>query len=196
MAITHTNRKGVTYFLCQGTTKTGKQRFYFARDQKGEPQDAIPSGYELVESINGIVSLAKARPNLITPDEVASVNAALEKHPKGGKYRVSVKHNRIILYEMVGPDVGDMMSTLGKISPLPTPALQRVLQESQDRFSQFTPIVRFTLTDPQKREFIAERWCFRGSIDDWIWVGYSSQLEKLTMKIIPTLGTNDFYDLC
>ena len=196
MPITYTNRKGVTYFLCQGTTKTGKQRFYFARDQKGEPRDAIPAGYEIEESINGIVSLAKTRPKLIVPDELASVDAALEKHPKGRNYRVSVKQKQIIVYELVGPDAGAMAATLGKISPLPTHELQNALRESLDRFAQFAPIIRFTLIDPQKRKFIAERWCFRGSIDDWIYVDNSGQIEKLANKVIPTLGTNDFYELC
>jgi hypothetical protein len=34
MSITHTNRKGFTYFLNKGMTKTGKPRHYFAREQK------------------------------------------------------------------------------------------------------------------------------------------------------------------
>lgn len=63
MPITYTNRKGVTYFLCQGTTKTGKQRFYFARDQKGEPRDAIPAGYEIEESIMGSFPWQKRVPS-------------------------------------------------------------------------------------------------------------------------------------
>ena len=31
MSITHTNRKGVTYYLCRGVAKSGKPRYYFAR---------------------------------------------------------------------------------------------------------------------------------------------------------------------
>ncbi len=31
MPITYTNRKGVTYTLCRGETKTGKPRYYFSR---------------------------------------------------------------------------------------------------------------------------------------------------------------------
>jgi hypothetical protein len=39
MPITYTNRKGVTYHLCRGVTKTGKPRYYFAR----EPKSDLPS---------------------------------------------------------------------------------------------------------------------------------------------------------
>jgi heptaprenylglyceryl phosphate synthase len=78
MRITHTNRKGVTFYLGRGVTKTGKPRYFFAREPaKGEPVEAIPEGYEIVESINGVVSLAKARPALIRPEELALVEAAV-----------------------------------------------------------------------------------------------------------------------
>ena len=32
MRITHTNRKGVTFYLGRGVTKTGKPRYFFARE--------------------------------------------------------------------------------------------------------------------------------------------------------------------
>ena len=68
MSITHTNRKGVTFCLGRSVTKTGKPRYFFAREPaKGEPVEAIPEGYEIVESVNGVVSLAKVRPALIQP---------------------------------------------------------------------------------------------------------------------------------
>ena len=55
MSITHTNRKGVTFYLGRGVTKTGKPRYFFAREpDKGEPVEAIPEGYEIVESVNGV----------------------------------------------------------------------------------------------------------------------------------------------
>ncbi len=56
MPITYTNRKGFTYYLCRGVTKTGKPRYYFAREPKDEPVEQIPDGYTISESVNGIVS--------------------------------------------------------------------------------------------------------------------------------------------
>lgn len=59
MPVTYTNRKGLTYYLCRGTTKTGKPRYYFAREVKDEPLEEIPAGYKIKESVNRIVSLVK-----------------------------------------------------------------------------------------------------------------------------------------
>lgn len=52
MPITYTSRKGLTYTLCQGTTKTGKPRYYFARKPKDQVLEQIPAGYTISESVN------------------------------------------------------------------------------------------------------------------------------------------------
>ncbi len=85
MPITYSNRKGITFYLRQGVTKTGKTRYYFARQPKGERVEEIPAGYLIRESVNGVVSLAKSEPGLIEPREVAVVEQAVHRHPKAHK---------------------------------------------------------------------------------------------------------------
>ena len=94
MPVTYTNRKGHTYYLCQGMTKTGKLRYYFAREPKDRSLDQVPEGYRISESVNGVVSLVKDLPQLILAQEVASIEAALDRHPKGWDYRVAVQKTR------------------------------------------------------------------------------------------------------
>lgn len=69
------------------------------------------------------------------------------------------------------------------------------LQEELDRYTQYTPVMRFILDDQQIREYHAERWCYRGSIDDWIYAGRSGKISSLAKKLIPALGTDEFYEL-
>ena len=193
MPITYTNRKGFTYFLNKGVTKTGKPRYYFAREQKGELVEEIPAGYELEESVNALISLVKARPHLIHPDETDSVKTALARHPKARNYRVAVKDKLIIIYESTGWDVDRMMELFEGFPTLPN-ARER-LEEDKERYSQFTPVMRFILDDQKTREYHAERWCYRGSIDDWIYAGHSGKIDKLAKKLIPKLGTDEFFEL-
>lgn len=167
MPITYTNRKGFTYFLNKGVTKTGKPRCYFAREQKGEPVEEIPQGYQIEESVNAIVSLVKARPQLIRPEEVACVESALKRHPKARNYRVAVKNDQIVIYEGVGWNVDKMMEIFSGFPILP--GARERLEEDRDRYTQFTPVMRFILDDAETRGYHAERWCYRGSIDDWIY---------------------------
>lgn len=194
MSVTYTNRKNLTYYLCKTTTKTGKPRYYFAREQKGKPLDEIPEGWEISESVNGIVSLVKKRPALILTSEVAAVEAAVERHPRSRNYRVSVKHDQIQIYEEVGPDAEDLIMALER-QMLESPELAARIRAERERYAQFTPVMRFILIDAETRSFGVQRWCYRGSIDDWIDIGASGSLEQLAQRLIPTLGTDQFFEL-
>jgi hypothetical protein len=50
------------------------------------------------------------------------------------------------------------------------------------------------LVDKERRTFMAERFCFRGAIDDWIFLGGPDDLKKLARKYIRLLGTDKFFD--
>ena len=93
MSISYTNRKGVTYTLYRGQTKTGKPRYYFGSmgQSQGEPVTELPVGFTISESVNGVVSLVKDRPSLIMPVEVAAVEAAMKQHPQAHRRR----HSRV-----------------------------------------------------------------------------------------------------
>jgi hypothetical protein len=196
MRITHTNHKGVTFYLGRGVTKTGKPRYFFARDpDKGEPVEAIPEGYEIVESVNGVVSLAKARPARIRPEELALVRAAVAVHPKSGNYRVDVKGERIVVYEREGTDPDHVVRDIAGSMDLPFAVLVARMRDSFDRSARFTPVLRFTLADEAKRTFYVERWCYLGSIDDWMDIGAAGQLSHWVKQTVPTLGTEAFFEL-
>jgi hypothetical protein len=59
----------------------------------------------------------------------------------------------------------------------------------------YTEMMRFCLVDQERRTFTAERFCFRGSIDDWIHLGGPNTLKKLAKRYIKLLGTEEFYGL-
>jgi hypothetical protein len=195
MPVTYTNRKGHTYYLCQGLTKTGRLRYYFAREPKEGSPDQIPDGYRINESVNGVVSLVKDRPQLILPQEVAGLEAVLARHPKSQDYRVAVQKNRIVIYERLGPDVETLSAIFGEFSLLPPVIVRKRLQEQLDKMARFSPIMRFILFDPDERKFTAERWSYLGDIDDWIDIGESGSIDHLARRLIPKLGTDDFFEL-
>jgi len=63
MSYAHTNSKGKTYFLHGRTTtlKSGATRtlFFFAKEIKEGALDAVPDGYMVSESKNGLPVLKK-----------------------------------------------------------------------------------------------------------------------------------------
>lgn len=196
MSVTHTNRKGVTFYLCRGITKTGKPRYFFARGpDKGEPVEPIPEGYEIIESVNGVVSLAKARPILIRPEELALVQATVAAHPKARNYRVDVKGERIVVYEREGADPDLVVRDISGSMGLPVAVVAARMRETFDRGARFSPVLRFILADEAKRMFYVERWCYLGSIDDWVDIRAAGRLSRLVKQTVPKLGTDAFFEL-
>jgi hypothetical protein len=197
MPVSYTNRKGMTYILYRGQTRTGKPRYYFGRhgQSQGEPVSEIPPGYTISESVNGVVSLVKDHPALIQPEEVAAVEAVVQQHPAARRYRVAVKGNRIEIYEQVGPDYNALVSEL-HLPGLSRPGLAEELRALEERHAHYTPVLRFTLLDPKQRLFSVERMCYLGSIDGWLELhGQTGPVAKLARVLIPTLGTEQFYEL-
>ena len=192
--ITYTSRKGLTYYLCKRKTKTGKPRFYFARSLKGEPVEEIPDGYEIRESVNGIVSLAKARPMKILPSEANLVKEALKKHPKANRFRVNVKHDRILVYELVGPDTETLSGIFGNENTA-SPELFERIRANEERYGQYRAILQFILHDKKTRTFQAERANYHGPIDGWLPIRFDQPLSELSQELIPLLGTDLFYEL-
>ena len=196
MPVTYTNRKGVTYTLCRVGTKTGKARYVFVRDPTGRQTVAkIPEGREIRESVNGVVSLAQARQQHLLPAEVEVVQMALDAHPKTHNYRLDVKPKRLVIYEREGPDADALFEALQSCGGVGVSSdLEQRLRDDMERYRRFMPILRFTLTDAATRDFCAERWCFLGSIDDWIFVD-SGSLVDMAQAQVPTLGTDAFFEL-
>ena len=194
MTVTYTNRKGVTYFLNKGVTKTGKPRYTFAREEKNEPVDVLPEGYEIEESINGVVSLVKSRPRLISLEEVAVAQSALDEHPKSRNYRLAIKREHILIYEGISGNLDALESIFGNLG-LSKKQVREQLQAELERYTQFTPVMRFVLDDHETRDFHAERWRYGGANEGWIFAGHSGKIDHLAKRLIPYLGTDDFYAL-
>jgi hypothetical protein len=196
MAVSYTNRKGLTYTLYRGQTRTGKPRYYFGREGQGqgEPVTELPPGFTISESVNGVVSLVKDRPSPIQPEEVTAIEAAVRQHPEARHYRVAVKHNRIEIYEQVGPDYDALLGAL-HIPNLSSAGLAERLQAVEERYTRYTPVLRFILLDPKRRLFSAQRWCYLGSIDGWLELRQTGPVATLARALIPTLGTDRFFEL-
>lgn len=201
MAVHYTNRTEKTYYLREGKTKSGKPRYFFSAQQqgKGEVVDRIPDGYEIYEHPeNAQVFLRKIRPQLITDLEKLLVNKAVKALQRSKRYLIDCKDEYITIYES-GADVGNLksiFSDLLKHTPLrpgmTTDDAMNVLVNATNQ--HYTAMLRFRLEDKERRTFTAERFCFRGAIDDWINIGGPENLKTLVEMYIELLGTDDFFD--
>ena len=191
MAYTHTNRKDKIYYLHQGKTKTGKPKYYFSQSDKGDTISSIPDGYEVYENANAQVFLRRIQPKIITDEEVKLVKDSVKAYTKFSHFFVEAKGDKIIVHtpdqDLDGLD--SMLSPFAQLRGID-------VKEYFGKRASFTPVMRFVLSDKEERTFYTERFCFRGSIDDWIYLGSSGgTLLSQLMQYIKHLGQESFYEL-
>src|SRR6266704_1400971 len=59
MPIAYTNAKEKTFYLHQGTTTTGKPKYYFSPQPEGTLAASLPEGFEIYENPNAQVFLRR-----------------------------------------------------------------------------------------------------------------------------------------
>lgn len=167
-------------------------RYHFTRKGKGKLAEAMPDGYEVYEDIRGQVYLRRIVPQLLTGAEVDSVNRALARLKTDRLYRSEVRGAAITIYEAENA-AARIAANFGSMGF----ALQLLGDDLRDseRYATYQAVLRFTLVDESTRRFNPERFCFRGSVEDWIDIGPPGALAKLVAKYLPHLGKDSFYEL-
>jgi hypothetical protein len=189
MSIQHTTRTGKTYYLHVGQGKSGKPNYFFSTDPEGPLLSSVPEGFEIYENVGGQVFLRRKQPKLIIDEELALVKEAIKRHAEEWLYRVEVKKTAIIIYEAPDNTAGLESIALPWIS-------KAAMKQSAIQNATYMAVMRFLLADPEKRLFLAERFCFRGSVEDWINIGGPAQkLSVVLKKFIKHLGNESIFEL-
>jgi hypothetical protein len=188
MPIQFKNRKGKTYYLHKGKTKTGAPQDFFSMKAEGDLAQAIPEGYEIYENPNAQVFLRKIQPKLIWDSERATV----EKHLPGfpGSFICDIKGKMITIFE-ADQDIKSLEESFRSL------AFPRLIDTAElvRTATTFSAVFRFILKNAEKRLFTLERYCFKGSIDDWMYIAGPEQLDSLAREYLKHLGQQSFYEL-
>ena len=192
MGVEYTNRKEKRYCLHVGKTKTGKPKYYFSLKTKGQLAEEIPEGFEIYEHpANAQVFLRKKIPPLITELEKKLVEKELQKVAGPRLYIADVKGEEIVIYES-NENVENLKEIFGSIDPFhDTSRVENIIKSE----TTYAPIMKFILDDEKERTFVVNRYCFRGSIDDWIDIGAPMHLKEASKVFLEHLGKDSFYEL-
>src|SRR5439155_23084700 len=171
--------------------RTMKNNNNNSRKSNGELEKSIPTGYEIYENHNAQVFLRKIQQKLITDEDRQVVEDGMRKYAEVQDYKIDVKGNAIVVYT-ADQDIETLAGLFQDIYPDPTtnPQLMTLLRKE----IHYSPMLQFLLEDEQRRLFTAQRYCFRGSVDDWIDIGYGS-LTTLVKQYVKHLGKESYFEL-
>jgi hypothetical protein len=189
MGVQHTTRTGKTYYLHIGQGKSGKPNYFFSTEPDGQLVNSVPEGFEIYENIGGQVFLRRKQPKLITDAELAMVKEALKRHAEEWRGKGENKKNSIVLHET--------SANTATLDSFALPWISKAtIKQSVIQSANYMAVMRFVLTDPEKRLFLAERFCFRESVEDWIDIGGPAQkLSVVLKKFIKHLGSESIFEL-
>jgi hypothetical protein len=149
--VTYINRKGQTYYLHQGSTKSGKPKYFFARRDTGDLVETVPQGYEIYENPNARAVLRKMQPQIITDEELAIVEAGLQRYSQLERFIVDVKKNTIVIYTP-DQDIDLLADTLDLL-----PGTRAKVIAVVDTLLTYSPMLQFVLIGKAHRLFQARQ---------------------------------------
>jgi hypothetical protein len=170
--------------------KTGKTSYSFTKKPTQSPVECIPEGFEIYESPdNGQVLLRKTLHSAIRDDERGLVEQAIRRLTDLPQFIVDRDEIALVIWT---PDNDE---STDRLTELMGGFLTQASRDYLTRRSRFSKMLRFSLDDPVKRLFSAERWCFLGSIDKWVQLTYAKSLPVLLEKYVPHLAKESFFEL-
>jgi hypothetical protein len=179
MPISYENFRGDTYYLHCKKNKKGTTTYHFSKDPKEAADiEEIPNGLEIYEEPNGKVYLKKKVKQYIHAEEIQTIKNGIRKYSEIDDFRLDIKKHVIFIYTVPNPceDV-----------PIPEHLI--------NKYKQYDTQLRFVLVDEDERRFEVERFCYLGSVDDWIYLDASTDLETLVREYTQHLGKKSLYDL-
>jgi predicted transposase YbfD/YdcC len=189
--ITHTNAKGKTFYLHQGTTKTGKPTYHFSTQSEGTLAESIPAGFEIYENPNAQVFLRRIPPKIIPDEERQVVEDGMRKYASVQEYKIDVRGNAIVVYP-ADQDIDALVHLFQDVGSMRDEAqIRRAIR----REITYSLMLQFVLSDDKPRAFVAQRYCSRGAVDDWIDIG-QGPLATLVKQYVTHLGKESYFDLC
>lgn len=193
MPLQHTNRQGKIYHI-QSHDRRGKAAITAAQKPTGTPVDDLPEGFEIHEKPEtGQVYVRKIVPSAILASERDLVEAGLRQKAKLDCFLVQVEGDSLVVYSPNNEMIDSIIAVMRHFTK-PSESQVAAARKELSRDAIYDKLLRFTLSDPPTRQFAADRWCFKGSINDWIMVGNGS-LAALVNLCAPHLGKDSFFDL-
>jgi hypothetical protein len=196
---TYQNRRGDTYFAHVKQTKTGALTYYAAKTRDAAKAAVLPPEFEFYESPTTAVSIRRRLVSDVTDVEHEAVGLAVDALCTVALDTVKLDRTKSSVVVWLADEPFTAQDEAYGMVPNKA-AFPLMFASARLRRMQFMAVMRFTPVSPREtkaqatRQFFAERYCWRGSVDAWIPIG-SGSLNELLKKFIPHLGKDSFFEL-
>ena len=98
-------------------------------------------------------------------------------------YKIDVRGNAILIYTAV-QEIDALADLFKDLYPDPTANVE--LMANLRKVVHYSPMMVFQLVDATRRTFQTQRYCFLGSVDDWIEIGKPGKVGNAGQTVCET----------
>ena len=186
MAKEFKTRKGRTYYIKSRTTKKGNTTYFMTAKLDEECLNKSPDGYEVFEKYDTEIFYIRKKKELnFSNEDLTFIKKELKNNSSIDAYELDVNGGEIKIYTA---EKGNGMSSLKSLLSLDKQKmafLGKALLSYEERLK----------IQVEGKEYIVMRYCYRGSVDDWIVIDAGDNLQELAKKNIIHLGKESYFEL-
>ena len=192
MVIEFKNIKKETYYIKSRKTKKGNTTYYMTRKKDEECLNKLPKDYEVFERFDtGMMFIRKLKKSNIRIEEIKCIENELRSNTSIIDYKLDINGDEIKIYVAEKDDNNSIFEIFDRqfFSKEKLELVRGYLKKYEEK-------MRINLkTRKTSREFEVMRYCYRGSIDDWITIDGGENIESLASENLYHLGKESYYEL-
>jgi len=188
LAKTFKSRMGKAYYVKSRKTKKGNKTYFLTTKKDDSCLDILPKEYEVYENYSAqMLYIRKKKERGFSSKDIAIIQAELSKNDAIDGFELNINGNEITIYDLEDK-TKQKPSLLAMI-----PKDRREIAKAY--FMQYSENMRIKkITKKKEVEYHIMRFCYRGSIDDWIVIDAGDDLAALAKANLKLIGTEEFFD--
>ena len=194
MAKEFKSSKGKTYYLKSRTTKKGNLTYFMTVKLDSNCLERVPMGYEVFEKYDmGTLYVRKRITRQFSKEDIAFIEKELTSNTYIEDYKLDIHGTEIKIYTVekdterdsfVEDSIASVMFDKSKIA---------LFKRAMLRYEEHLKIQ--IEGKKENKEFLVLRYCYRGSVDDWIVIDAGENLQELAKRTIVHLGKESYFEL-
>lgn len=192
MALQFFNRQGDCYYIKSKLTKKGNKTYFMTKKEDENCLEILPIGYEVFEKPDtSIMFIRQRKENIFKNTEIQLIEKELKKNEAIIDFKLDIIGSEIKIY--IAEKEGN--ERLFQLWEKPFYSEEKIndLRKKFMRFEEKMRISKKVRKETNGYEF--QRYCYRGSINDWISIDGGENLATLAKENIHHLGRESYYDL-
>lgn len=192
MAKEFKNSRNVAFYIKSKLTKKGNTTYFMTKKLNKECLDEEPQGFEVFEKPDSrTIFIRRRKPNKFGLKGVNIIKKELERNKNIADFKIDVNGDEVKIYTVDLEDERDNVFVGGLQDVLFSKSKMNVFRKA---FQRFEERMRIKLMEKkEEREYLVYRYCYRGSVDDWIIIDAGENLADMT-KNLQLIGTEEYFE--